>query len=125
MGHMAYDTYPQKNPSDCPVIDVNPETLYPKLKALIEDYDFRKIHALKGRPYVEKHLEVGLFCDKVLALVQGQKLEFDYQPNFFRDYFVPESAEAALVYNKWTKEVMDCGWYKTYVKPGERAGLIF
>lgn len=125
MGHMAYDRYPQKNPNDCPIIDVNPDTLYEKLKELILNYDFRKEHAKKGRPYSEKHLEVNIFCKKVLALINNEKIEFDYTPNFYRDTFIPESAEAKKVYNKWNNYVSDCDWYKKSIVPEERAGLLF
>ncbi|MES2131537.1 MAG: hypothetical protein V4506_04250 [Bacteroidota bacterium] len=125
MGHMAYDTYPQKNPQKCPIIDVNPNTLYTKLKELILDYDFRKVHAAKGKPYVEKYLDVNYFCDKVLGLVNGEQIPYDYEPDFFREYFIPESEESLPVYNKWTKFVSDNSWYKDRVKAGERNGLIF
>jgi hypothetical protein len=49
----------------------------------------------------------------------------DFYPTFFRDNFIPESEEAAAVYNKWNNYVKDCDWYKKHVKTGERAGLSF
>lgn len=49
----------------------------------------------------------------------------DLKYSFFRNEFIPESAEALSVYNKWTETVKDCNWYKKTIKPGKRAGLIF
>lgn len=125
MGHMAYDIYPQQNPIDCPIIDVNPKTLYTKLRELILDFDFRNEHAKKGRLYVEKYLNVDRFTQTVLDLVNGNKMQFDYKPTFFREQFIPESKEALVEYNKWNQYVADCEWYKENVKPGERDGLVF
>lgn len=125
MSHMAYDRYPQKNPKECPIIDVNPDTIYDELKSVITDYERRQILANKGRDYVIKYLDVRIFCNKVLDLCSGKKIEEDYQPDFFRNQYVPESEEAAEECNKWTAIVKDCDWYKHYVPSGERAGLIF
>lgn len=125
MSHMGYDLYPQNNPSDCPIIDVNTNNLYEKLKQLILNYDFRKKHAQQGRSYVEKHLDVKFFCQKVLDLLNGVDMKYDYYPTFFRDGFIPESAESIPVYNKWTAFVKDCNWYKEHVVSGNRDGLIF
>jgi len=125
MGHMAYDKYPQKNPTGCPIVDVNPDTIYSKLKELILDYNKRKEIASKGRVYVLKYLDTGIFCRKVLDLFDGKNVEYDYSPTFFREQFVPESEEARVLYNKWTATVKECDWYNKYVSSGERAGLIF
>ena len=125
LAHMAYDKYPQKNPSECPIVDVNPDTLYIKLKELILDFNKRKEIALKGRPYVLKYLDTGIFCRKVLDLIEGKKIEYDYFPTFFRKQFIPESEDAKILYNQWTSTLTNCDWYKKHVSPGERAGLIF
>lgn len=125
MGHMAYDRYPQKNPSECPIIDINPDTIYEKLKQIIPDYKMRSELALRGRDYVIKYLDTQIFCQKVVDLVNGKKIEYDYEPNFFREKFVPESEEAKQVYNKWNRFVENENWYKQRVLKGERAGLIF
>lgn len=125
MGHMAYDKYPQNNPIDCPIIDVNPETLYAKLKDLILDFDFRNEHSKKGRPYVEKYLHVDRFTQTVLDLTSGKEVPYDYKPNFFREKFIPESSEALSLYNSWMDIIKECSWYKEGVKQGERDGLVF
>jgi glycosyltransferase involved in cell wall biosynthesis len=125
MSNMSYDKYPQNTPSDCPIIDVNPDTLYTKLKELILNYEFRKEHAKKGRPYVEKHLDVSVFCKKVIDLVNGKSLPCEYNPDFFAKHFIPESSESIPVYNKWNAFVKESDWYKKGIPSGERAGLKF
>ena len=125
LGNMAYEIYPQKNPKDCPIIDVNPKTLYSKLKEIILDYEFREKHAKKGRPYVEKYLDVDRFTQTVIDLVSGNEMPFDYKPTFFRENFIPESPEALSLYNSWTDTVKECTWYKKNIVSGERKGLKF
>lgn len=125
MAHMGYDNYPQNNPPDCPIIDVNPDNIYQRLKEIIQDYDQRQALAKQGRPYVEKHLDVKYFCEKVLKLVTGEKVAYDYTPTFFREHFIPESEEAKAAYNHWNEFVKDCNWYQELVPSGERSGLKF
>ncbi len=122
---MAYDKFPQKNPKECPIVDVNPDTLYEKLKELIVNFEYRQELAEKGRPYVEKYLDVRHFCNKVLEIVSGKEPEYDYVPTFFRDEFIPENQEYTNIYNESIKEVMNCDWYKQRIKSGEREGLHF
>lgn len=125
LSHMAYDKYPQNNPADCPIIDVDPDNVYQQLKDLIPDYARREKLAKQGRTYVEQHLDVKYFCEKILQLISGEKLDYDYTPSFFRQHFVPGSEEASILYNQWTDFVKDCDWYQQYVPEGERAGLKF
>ncbi len=125
LANMSYDKYPQKNPTECPIIDVNPETITNILKDLIDNYQYRQEVAIKGRPYVEKYLDIRHFCKKVLSIVNGEVQEFDYSPNFFRDYYIPLNDEEAAVMNQWTLYVSDTSWYKEYIQKGNRSGLVF
>jgi glycosyltransferase involved in cell wall biosynthesis len=125
MSHMAYDRYPQKNPNECPIIDVNPENVYERLATTISNYRLRADLAGKARPYVEKYLDLKIFCEKVIELCNGVDHHPDYTPEFFREKFIPESEESIPLYNEWTKTVTECGWYKKNVKSGNRAGLEF
>ena len=125
MSHMAYDCYPQKNPSDCPIIDVNPKTIYRELKNIILDYPRRVKLAGEAKSYVTKHLDLSIFCEKVMNLCRGKEYEYDYTPSFFRNEFIPESEISVPLYNQWTNSVKDCSWYKQNIKPGERGKLIF
>lgn len=125
MSLMAYDSYPQKNPPDYPVVDVNRLTIYNKLKALIPAREQRQTIADKGRSFVENVLDTKHFAKKVSDIVEDNPIDFDYRPDFFREKFIPESAESIVEYNKWTAYVKDADWYREYVKPGQRDGLIF
>ncbi|MGZ3861834.1 MAG: hypothetical protein ACXVPN_07720 [Bacteroidia bacterium] len=125
LAHMAYDSYPQKNPKECPIVDVNPDTIYSVLKELILDHKRRKEIASEGREYVNNYLDTTIFCKKVVSLLNGERVPFDYEPDFFNNKFIPESPEARTVYNKWNRFVENENWYKTSVKKGERSGLIF
>ncbi|MBS1652575.1 MAG: glycosyltransferase [Bacteroidetes bacterium] len=122
---MAYDKYPQKNPSDCPIIDANAETFYNVLKELIFDYDKRVALADKGKGYVEKYLLPKYFCDLIINEFENNtKSTPEYYPDFFRNYFKPEK-EFIDLYNNWSHFVSNMEWYKKTIKKGEREGLIF
>ena len=125
MAHMAYEKYPQNNPLECPIIDVNSENIYESLKSIILDYDKRVKLAGRGRDYVLRHLDVRNFCRKILNLSDGHNLPYDYIPEFFRNRFIPESEESIPIYNKWNESVNQTEWYSNYVKPGQRSGLNF
>ncbi|HWY12492.1 MAG TPA: hypothetical protein VN026_14260 [Bacteroidia bacterium] len=122
---MNYEKYPQKNPEDCPVIDVNPDTIYDVLLKIIPDHEFRRQHALKGRPYVEKYLDVRYFTEKVVKIMEGSPPEFDYHPDFFRNEFKPKSKQEEILMNYWNYKLKDEPWYKKNIEAGERDGLIF
>jgi len=123
---MDYTNYDQKKPSDCPLVDVNPDTLYDVLKKIILDYDGRVELATKGRPYILEHHNPKTIVKKVIDLLNSSNQQtFDFKPTFFRDKFIPESEDAINMYNKWTDVVKDCDWYKEEIITGNRAGLKF
>ena len=125
MSFMAYDNYYTEYKGKMPIVDVNPENIYQKLKELILDYPQRCRLAAMGREYVEKNLDIKHFCERVIRLVSAEEKEnYDYYPDFFRNTFLPES-EFIEEYNQWTKYLSNCDWYKKYVPAGEREGLIF
>lgn len=119
--------YIDKIPADCPIIDVNPETLYDELKKIILDYPRRVELAKKGRSFVEKYHEVRVLCRDILRKLEKptSRENFDYYPTFFREKFIPESEKHIKLYNRWTRFVSETDWYKKYVFAGERDGLIF
>lgn len=116
--------YDQKKPVDMPFIDVRAETIYEKLKEVILNNELRKEIASKGRPYILKYHDPKKIIEDVIKRL-NHETEDDFYPNFFREEYIPESKESINVYNKWNAYVKDCDWYKRYVKPGERSGLIF
>jgi len=125
LSNMAYGSYPQNNPPDCPVIDVNPDTIYDTLKWLIEDSDFRAQHASKGRPFVEQVLDVKFFCEKVVKLIDKEDIMYDYEPTFLRDHYKPQSQEELKRLNSSIDTVRNETWYRQFVPAGNRANLIF
>jgi hypothetical protein len=125
MSKMGYGRYSENNIPGCPIIDVNPENIYTELKKIITDHERRNALSREGRPYTEKHLNYRVFCEKIVDLVDGKSIAYDYVPSFFREEFIPESEEARVCYNTWTKTVSECDWYKEYISKGERTGLIF
>jgi hypothetical protein len=125
LSNMSYEKYPQNNPIDCPVLDVNPGTIYEVLKKIILDYDFRISHAQLGRKYVETNLDVAIFCKKIIELSKGKQITFDYIPRFFRDYYIPNSEEEKILMNEWTNYIKNEDWYNLYIKNCVRDNLIF
>jgi glycosyltransferase involved in cell wall biosynthesis len=122
---MNYEKYPQNNPEDCPIIDVNPDTLENKLSELIDNFEFRKQHALKSRPYVEKYLDVKYFTGAVKKIMNNETLAFDYHPKFFREHYKPVNEMERDCMNEWNTKVKNESWYKQYIPEGKREGLVF
>ena len=123
---MGYDNYDQLKPAECPLIDVNQDTLYEVLKPLILDWNKRTEIASKARSYIEKYHNPKIIIEDITNHLNGVKiLKPDFTPVFFREEFVPESADALKVYNKWNQYIAECDWYKKTVKSGERNGLVF
>lgn len=125
MANMSYDLYPQKNPENCPIVDVNPDTIKEKLAALIVNYELRKELANRSRSYVLEHLDIRIFCQKVIDLVEGKSIPYDYTPSFFRNDYIPVSELEKNILNNWTIQVKETNWYCEYVEGGKRAGLLF
>jgi hypothetical protein len=122
LSFMAYDGYNQWL-KDCPIIDINHKTLGEELKKIILDHDRRVKLSAEGKVYVKKYHDPEKIAGDVLQMLEEDKR--DFIPTFFRDEFVPESADKIPLYNKWTNYVSDCVWYKKLVKPGVREGLVF
>jgi len=119
------NNYDQGIISKAPIVDVNSQNLYFKLKKLILNKELRERIALKGKKFIiESHSPVKL-AERIIELLNNPDIKPDIKPSFFRYEFIPENKSYAKVYNKWTKFVSDCDWYKNNVKPGKRNGLEF
>ncbi|WP_323757907.1 glycosyltransferase [Roseivirga sp.] len=125
MANMSYDNYPQKNPADCPIVDVNPSTIKEELASLINDYERRSELAARGRAYVDKYLDIRIFCKKVINLIEGQPIQYDYIPSFFRNDYTPISEDEKELLNQWNACIQNEEWYGEFVADGEREGLKF
>ncbi len=114
-------------PAECPIIDVNPQTLYDELKKTILNYPRRVELAQRARPFVEKYHTIGGLCHDILQKLDSSatEKEYDFYPTFFREQFNPEGEEYCQLYNRWTYFVSKTDWYRIFVSRGERNGLIF
>jgi hypothetical protein len=123
---MASNIYDQQKLKECPIVDVDHLNLYQVLKSLIPDLNRRSEIASKGRPYIEKNHNPSILAERIINHLNGSKMtKPDFFPTFFRNDFIPESEESILVYNKWTETVKNCDWYKNFIQPGSRNGLLF
>ena len=79
-------------PSDCPVVNVNKDTLDAQLRNIILDRDLRRKLAHEGRRYVEKHHNHRHVAQQILDWLQpGGINEYDFTPTFFQnDLTIPE-----------------------------------
>ena len=81
-----------------PIISVNKDTLYDKLKALVENREEISIKAKEGRRFVETFLKPELIAKHMLDKL-SQPLAYDYVPNYYlnhRDQFIPEKNKKHL-----------------------------
>lgn len=65
-----------KYPSDLPIVNANPDTIYDKLKMLIKDAELRHEIGIKSRKYVEKYHSLGVIGPRLLEIYReiGLKL---------------------------------------------------
>jgi glycosyltransferase involved in cell wall biosynthesis len=80
---------------DCPVVNVNAETLSNRLREIIEDRELRVQLARAGRPYVETYHSHIIVSRQILEwLDPTRRGAFHFHPTFFRDHFVMSPALA-------------------------------
>lgn len=58
-------------PKDLPIVSANPKNIRQELKTLIEDYEYRKEIAYKGRSYVERYHDVNIIAKQLFDLYQN------------------------------------------------------
>jgi len=58
----------EKFPSELPIVNVNPDTLYEKLKELIENPELRRNTGIASRKYVEKYHASSVVADDLLSI---------------------------------------------------------
>lgn len=118
--------YPQLVPINCPVIDVNPDNLYVKLREIILNHEKRIKIARMGRPFVKENNDVNEIVKQFLFLLENKNfIKPDFIPTFFRENIIPVTKNENTIYNKWTNFVKQTEWYKKYVPVGERDNLFF
>ena len=126
LSRMDYQTYDQGlDLSNCPIIDVNPDTIFQVLKETILNVELRRNLSKLGRPFVEKNWDTKVFCNRILTTLEDKPIPFDFTPRFFRETYKPSLPGEIELQNTWIDYVKDCSWYKAVVPPGERDGLRF
>ena len=123
---MGYNKYKQASYYDyCPIIDVDTENLYNKLKEIIQDLSTRKIISSQGPLFAKSYLDVELFIKMMLKRLENEIADEKIMPTFFRDKFDPENFIAKCIYNYYTRLISKASWYKSDIKSGYRNGLYF
>jgi len=110
---------------DCPLVDVDPTTLYERLKSIILDFPRRQQLAKLGRPYIEKYHDVRTLAGNILNLLQNKTSPHTITPTFFRDHYLPRNQSEITVCNLYTDFVRNCDWYGSAIQSGTRNGLVF
>lgn len=130
LSSMAYDyinekcTIDTKDTANCPIIDVNPNTLYTILKETIHDLAHRKKVAKKGRSWVEKNHSCEHVSKQISNIVTTNSKNYEFFPEFFKNNFVPNDTYLSL-YNSYNSYVSSTKWYDTFIAPSNSSGLIF
>jgi glycosyltransferase involved in cell wall biosynthesis len=84
-----YDPQHAHIPSNCPVVNVNTETLTEQLRRAILDRDLRRELAYAGRKYVEKYDDYQKVVRQIIKWLEpGPAPPYGYVPTFFRDGFM-------------------------------------
>jgi hypothetical protein len=107
-----------------PVWSINACNIYEKLKELLTNTELRKRLAIEGREYDMRHNASDHVASGILNDLEHSRTPY-YHPEFLREKYNPFTEAEIQTINQWTGFVQDCDWYKKYVTPGERAGLIF
>jgi hypothetical protein len=107
-----------------PVWSIDATDIYEKLKTLLSDHALIRELAIQGRAYAQKNNEPERLVRRMLQNLQASH-EYEYFPRFLRDSYVPGDDKEIQTINQWTAFVKDCSWYKEYIQPGEREGLVF
>lgn len=90
----------------------------------------RKELAKRGKEYVDKFFSSERTCQRILDHLANPESDesrmnlFVYP--FFSRHFVPgPDPERLKIYNRYNALVRDCDWYRQFVRPGVRNGLVF
>lgn len=125
IGGPAATSYPQHWPEDCPAVPaMRADELRTALRSIVPDVQRRRELALRGRAWVAARHDPATTCGRLIEAIEGRR-EPDFHPTFFRERFIPESPQMALVHNAGTGLVKQSPWYVSHVQPGARDGLVF
>lgn len=117
--------------TESPNIPITVENLVETLANIVTDFPRRQRLAAEGPAFMERYFSPGKACQHILNVIADpEKLEHrasQLSRPFFNLHYLPpaDDPERIALLNKYTQFMKDCEWYKAYVKPCERNGLIF
>ena len=126
-------TWHYKNGDSNPILPVTPATAKDALRSIILDREKRRGLAHAGRSFLEAFCSPTLVAQDILDYMRDpdcfrSQAMLGRQYSFFNRDYTPGNAEEHAytnLINQTTDIVRDCSWYKEYVVPCERAGMIF
>ncbi|MDR1396919.1 MAG: glycosyltransferase [Desulfarculales bacterium] len=109
---------------------VTPQSAADVLRYFILNPEKRYRQAVAGREFIEKYCSPQRRCAEILDMLanpdsaesQAKLWNFDF---FHKKYRPRQDAKWLDILNKGTATVRDCQWYKQYIKPLSRDGLLF
>ena len=109
---------------------ITPETASAVLQSTILDYERRKLQALAGRRFIENYCDPAKVWKDIMQILEDPQAPASHgllQPPYFfyKQYKPHDDPRWLLLLNAGTAMVQDCLWYKQYIKPGKRDGLVF
>jgi hypothetical protein len=111
---------------------VTPATAAEVLRYWIGNYEGRQQMAEQGRSFVEEVCSPVKLCARIMRILEDpESMEShaflnSFSNQFFRQHYLPRpDPQWRAMVNATTAMVQDCFWYKQYVEPGERDGLLF
>ena len=107
-----------------PVWHIDAYNIHDRLRHLFTDKNLRNKLIEDGREYAMQHNTAEIVTKGILADLDAQK-KYDYYPTYLRQQFKPDNNSEKECINQWTGFVKECDWYKSYISPGEREGLLF
>lgn len=127
---LAQDRNPYSPGSNAPVVPVKKESVLMDLGELIMDYERRCKLAAAGRPFVEKYFSCKAHCAEILGMLEDpEHWENQARLNraeFFNLHYKPGADKNRIeIFNEYTRLVSETPWYKKWIEPCERDGLVF
>lgn len=114
-----------------PIVPATAETVVDSLRDIITDFPKRQALVSAGVGYVEEALSPSAACSKILSVLESpdvleNRAELVLNPffNLFYDS-TEDSPERVALFNEYTDLVSGENWYKRYVQPCKRGGLVF
>lgn len=125
----GYDEAWYNIPPGLPIVPITESDFISKLEYYLDHREERERLIMSGKDWIAKYADPKWIVNDILKKIENPDENYDYIPAYFRDKAKFDSEgnapDAVDICNKWTRYVKDCNWYKKYVPPGKRDGLIF